>query len=211
MSLAKILSRIERELKGREDVKDELYDAMRSATRLSKQAIFLVHKGRFEEAKKVLKEAKGLFGKLDGIPSVYNDLAYAGIVSAAFQEYTEAHVFLKLVEKDEFVDSKKIRVPSSSYLLGLADVIGELRRMVLASLREGDVKVAEKSFERMELIYDELMGMDEAFHTVSELRRKSDVARRIIEVTRGDVAIEVRRSSLERSIRKLEKTIKEKK
>jgi len=42
---------------------------------------------------------------------------------------------------------------------------------------------------------------------VPGLRRKCDVARRIIETTRGDVTVEVRRSSLERSIKGLEKIL----
>lgn len=208
MSMKNILGKIDKELKERKDVKDELYDSMRKATRLSKQAIFLVHKGQLKEAKKLLKETKSLFTKLDEIPVVHQKLVYAGIVDSAFQEYTEAHIFLRLVQNGKFVGPDKIGTPSTSYLLGLADVVGELRRRALDSLRKGDVKDAEKNLETMELIYDELIGMDEALHAVSELRRKSDVARRIIEATRGDVTIEARRSSLERSIKKLEKALK---
>jgi predicted translin family RNA/ssDNA-binding protein len=42
---------------------------------------------------------------------------------------------------------------------------------------------------------------------VPGLRRKCDVARRIIETTRGDITIEARRDQLEESIRKLEKIL----
>ncbi|MFP3985522.1 MAG: hypothetical protein ACLFU9_06110 [Candidatus Bathyarchaeia archaeon] len=209
MQLKNVLDKIENELKEKENVKDEFYDAMRKATRFSKQAIFLVHKGQLEEAKKILGKAKKLFGKLGEIPAVHQELRYAGIVSAAFEEYTEAHTFLELVQNNKFVNPQKIGVPSPSYLLGLADVVGELRRRTLDFLREGNVKSAEKSLEIMECIYDNLMGMDEALRAVSELRRKTDIARRILETTRGDVTIEVRRNSLERSIKKLEKSLRE--
>jgi translin len=208
MSLKKILSEIEKELKERKDIKDELYDAMRRATRLSKQATFHVHRGQVEEAERKLKEAKQLFNKLDEIPPTHRELAHAGIVDAALQEYSEAWVFLKLVSEGTFIGPEKMGVPSTSYLLGLADVVGELRRRVLDSLRGGDVNEAERGLEYMELIHDELMGLEEALQGVSELRRKTDVARRIIETTRGDVTIEARRNSLEHSIRNLEKTIK---
>jgi len=53
--------------------------------------------------------------------------------------------------------------------------------------------------------------MDDAYLLVSGLRRKCDVARHLIEITRGDVTIEARRSALERSILKLEETIGKKK
>ena len=211
MSLRNILSKIEKEAEERGEIKDDLYDAMRKATRLSKQAIFLTHKGEFKNAKNQLKEAEKLFTKLDEVPVVHQKLVYAGIVDSAYQEFAEAHIFLNRVTRGKFISHERINVPSFSYLLGLADVVGELRRRALDSLREGKVKDAERSLETMELIYSELMVLDEAMHSVSELRRKLDIARRIIEVTRGDVTIDVRRSALERSIRKLEGSFRKKK
>ncbi len=211
MSLNKILSEIEKELKEGEETKNMLYDAMRRATRLSKQAIFLIHKGKLGKAKNQLNEVKALFKGLDKIQTMYKKLVYVGIVNSAFQEYTEAHIFLKLTKDGKFTSPKQINVPSSSYLLGLADVIGELRRRTLDSIRRGEIKIAERCFEQMEQIYNELLIMDEAMHAVSELRRKLDIARRIIETTRGDITIETRRNSLEQSIQELGKTLKVKK
>jgi translin len=131
-------------------------------------------------------------------------------VNAAHQEYAEAKTLLALVEESRFVSPEEISVPSIDYVLGLADVIGELRRRALDSLREGKVKTAEKCLYLMEEIYVELMAMDEAYMLVPGLRRKSDVARHLIETTRGDITIEARRSSLERSMKDLEKLVKKK-
>jgi translin len=74
-------------------------------------------------------------------------------------------------------------------------------------IRKGNVEAAEKTLERMEQIYSELTALDDAYVIVNGLRRKGDVARRLIEITRGDITSEVRRNALERSISKLEKTI----
>jgi predicted translin family RNA/ssDNA-binding protein len=57
----------------------------------------------------------------------------------------------------------------------------------------------------MDEIYIELMAMDEAYMLVPGLRRKCDVARRIIESTRGDVTQEVRRKSLENYLKRFER------
>ncbi len=211
MSLRKILNKIENELKESEEIKDELYDAMRKATRISKQAIFLVHKEEFKEAENQLNEAEKLLNKLSEVPAVYRKFVYSGIVHSAFQEYVEARIFLKLTQNSDFTGPKQLKVPSISYLLGLADVVGELRRRTLDSIRKGDIKIAVGSLENMELIYNELILMYESMHVVSELRRKLDIARRIIEATRGDVAIEIRRDSLEHSIEKLERALRLKK
>ncbi|MCK4435297.1 hypothetical protein KAU87_00640, partial [Candidatus Bathyarchaeota archaeon] len=80
MSLREILSKIEDELKESEEIKDELYDAMRKATRISKQAIFLVHKEEFKKAGNQLNEVEKLLKKLNKIPAVYGKFVYSGIV-----------------------------------------------------------------------------------------------------------------------------------
>jgi len=166
------------------------------------------HQERFKEAKKLLKEADGLFAKLHSVAKTYPDMVYSGLVDAAFQEYAEAQTLLSLVEENSFIGPEEVNVPLVAYVLALADVIGELRRRALDSLRKENLKVAEDSLNLMEEIYVELMSMDEAYMLVPGLRRKSDVARHLIETTRGDITIEARRSSLEKCMENLEKIVK---
>ena len=210
MSLKTLLRKIQEELQKREKVHDEVQRDMRRATRLSKQAILFTHQARFKEAKKLLKEATELFGKLHTVAETYQDMLCSGLVNAAHQEYAEAQTLLALVEESRFVSPEEINVPSIDYVLGLADVIGELRRRALDSLRVGEVKIAEECLHLMEDIYVELMAMDEAYMLVPGLRRKSDVARHLIETTRGDITIEARRNSLEKCMKDLEKLVKKK-
>jgi len=192
-------------------VHEDVQRDMRRATRLSKQAILFTHQQRFADAGKLLKEVNELFAKLRKVAKNYPDMIYSGIVDAAFQEYAEAQTLLHLVEENSFIDPEELGVPAISYVLGLADVIGEFRRRALDSLRKGDVKTAEKCLQTMEQIYVELMSMDEAYMLVPGLRRKSDVARHIIETTRGDITIEARRSTLEECMKNLEKIVRSKK
>ena len=210
MSLKTLLGKIQEELQKREKVHDEVQKDMRRATRLSKQAILFTHQGRLKEAKKLLKESTELFGRLHAVAETYRDMLYSGLVNAAHQEYAEAQTLLALVEESRFVSPEEINVPSIDCVLGLADVIGELRRRALDSLRGGNVKTAEECLLLMEEIYVELMAMDEAYMLVPGLRRKSDVARHLIETTRGDITIEARRSSLEKCMKDLEKLVKKK-
>ena len=207
MSLKSILDKIQEELRKREEVREEVQKDMRRAIRLSKQVIFFTHQERFEDARKLLNEAGELFAKLREVSKDYPDLYYSGLASAAFEEYSEAHTLLVLIEEDRFIAPEELDVPVVSYALALGDVIGELRRRALDSLRKGNVETAEKCLETMEHIYLELTAMDDAYVLVHGLRRKCDVARRVIEITRGDVTIEARRSALERSILRLEKMV----
>ena len=208
LSLKSLLGKIQNELQEREKVHEEVHRDMRRATRLSKQAILFTHQQRFKDARKLLKEATELFIKMHSMTKTYPDMAYSGLVDAAFQEYAEAQTLLRLVEENRFISPEEISVPSIAYVLGLADVIGELRRRALDSLRREDVKTAEDCLLLMESIYVELMSMDEAYMLVPGLRRKSDVARHLIETTRGDITIEARRSSLEKCMENLEKIVK---
>lgn len=210
LPLKSILGKVQKELKEKEEVREEVQKIMRRATRLSKQAILLTHQENYAKAQKLLDEATNLFIRLNEISKTHPDLVYTGMVDAAFQEYAEANTFLTLVKEDRFADPTELKIPTISYMLGLADVIGEFRRRALDLLRKGDIKTAEKCLNIMEQIYVELMAMDDAYLLVPGLRRKCDVARHIIETTRGDITIETRRTTLEESIKRLEKTLKKK-
>ena len=204
MSLKTVLKEVKKELTQKDKVQENAQESMRKATSLSKQAILLIHQKRVEDAKKFIDNAKEVISRLQGLAKEYPEIIYSGMFSAALQEYSEAHIFLRLIEESRFVSPKDINVPSVDYVLGLADVVGEYRRLALDALREGDVEKGEKCLETMDEIYIELMAMDEAYMLVSGLRRKCDVARRIIETTRGDITQEVRRKSLEDYLRRFE-------
>lgn len=208
MSLKSILSNLQEELSEKDKVREAIQRDMRKATRLSKQAIQVTHQERFGDAKTLLEEANSLFVKLQETAKSYPDLLYIGSVYAAFEEHAEAHILLTLVQENRFVTPEEIGVPFTPYVLSLGDVIGELRRRALNLIRRGDVEHAEKCLELMEQIYHELTALDDAYIIVKGLRRKGDVARHLIEVTRGDITNEVRRSALENSISNLEKAMK---
>ena len=211
MSIKIILEKIRKELTEKNKIREHAQKNMRKATRLSKQAILLIHQKKLKGAKKLLEEASEIISKLNDASTAYPRIIYSGLFNAALQEYSEANILLRLIEEQRFVTPEEINVPSVDYVLGLADVIGEHRRLALDALREGDLKKGEVCLQTMDEIYTELMGMDEAYMLVPGLRRKCDVDRRIIEATRGDITQEARRSALEKSLRRVEKRIKEKK
>ena len=203
-ALKTILREIKGELKEKEKVREKAQKDMRKATSLSKQAILLIHQKKMRKAAKLIEEARKIISELGETSNKYPDIVYSGLFSAALQEFSEANILINLVEKTAFVTPKEIDVPSVDYVLGLSDVIGEYRRMALDALREGKVEKGEECLRIMDGIYTELMGMEEAYMLVPGLRRKCDIARRIIEQTRGDVTQEVRRAALENYLKKFE-------
>ncbi len=185
-------------------VREDTHESMRKATSLSKQSILLLHQKRFDDAQKMLSDAKGIISKLQEQAGECPEIIYGGMFSAALQEYSEACILLTLVKESRFVTPAEINVPSVDYVLGLADVIGEYRRLALDYLRDGEVEKGVQCLEIMDQVFIQLLALDEAYMLVPGLRHKSDIARRIIETTRGDITLEVRRKSLEDQLRKFE-------
>jgi translin len=205
LTLRAILDKVKKELTKKEKTREALYDDMRKVTNFSKQSILRFHQNKLEEARGLLEEAKELILKLQKMAEEYPGIVYGGMLSAALQEYSEAAVFLTLASESRFVSPEELNVPSVDYVLGLADVIGEYRRLALDALRVGDAEKGDVCLRIMDEIYIELTALDEAYMLVPGLRRKCDVARRIIEATRGDVTQEVRRKSLEDYLKRFER------
>jgi translin len=200
-----ILKEVKKELMQKDEVRENAQQSMRKATSLSKQAILFIHRKRHKEAKKLIETSKEIIFRLQALAKEYPDIIYSGMFSAALQEYAEANIFLGLIQNSRFVTPNEINVPSVDYVLGLADVVGEYRRLTLDALREGNAEKGEECLKTMDEIYIELMAMDEAYMLVPGLRRKCDVARKIIESTRGDVTQEVRRKALENYLKRFER------
>lgn len=201
-SLENVIGTIRTDLMAKNKIREETHEAMRKATSLSKQAILLIHQKRLADAEKMVNNAKELITKLQAQTASYPDLIYGGMMSAAQQEYAEANILLILVKEDRFVTPDEILVPQIDYVLGLADVIGEYRRLALDALRDGEVEKAVRCLEIMDEIFIQLLALDEAYMLVPGLRHKSDTQRRVIESTRGDISLEVRRKSLEDYLKK---------
>lgn len=201
-SLEKIIGDVKTELMAKNKIRESTHEDMRKATSQSKQSILLIHRKRIDDAEKMLSSAKQLICNLQKQADANPDIVSGGMLSAAQQEYAEANILLTLVKEDRFVTPSEISIPSVDYVLGLADVIGEYRRLALDYLREGEVEKGVRCLEIMDEIFIQLLALDEAYMLVPGLRHKSDASRRIIEATRGDITLEVRRKSLEDELKK---------
>jgi translin len=210
-SLKMVLREVKNELKQKEKMRENAQDDMRKATSISKQAILYIHQKKVKEAKRLIEKANEIILNLNKASEAYPEIVHGGLFDAARQEYSEANILHSLIEESKFATPNEIGVPSIDYVLGLADVIGEYRRLALDALREGNAEKAESCLQIMDEIYVELMALDEAYMLIPGLRRKCDVARKIIETTRGDITQEVRRNVLEKHLKELERIIKKKK
>ena len=200
--LEEVVKRATIELRARERARDEVLSRARRTRLLSKQAILLIHNGALEEAKAKIKEAKRLLDEAEPHLEEHADLRGFDEVQAAREEYAEASILHGLKTARAFQTPEAIGVSLYTYLLGLGDVVGELRREALDALRAGDLEAAEAELGLMEHIYLSLLSMEEA-SLLRGLRRKLDVARGVIERTRGELTAEAGRRRLNEAVKQL--------
>lgn len=210
MTLEDIIKRIREQLEIKDGVREKVLESSRTVVRTTRQAILLVHRKRLVEAEKRLEEAKSSLEEMGKHLSGWKELGNSGAVYTAYQEYAEAKILLNYVQSGQIPGPKSIEVPGIPYLLGLADVIGELRRLILDSIRAEEFEVAERSLITMEEIHTSLMTIEVPPAITPGLRKKNDSMRRLIEITRGDVTMEARRRSIERSLVELQSILGEK-
>jgi len=206
--LEEILSQAKEKLREKEKAKRQIEEASQKARVMAKQSILLVHRGEKETAEERLKEASKFLEDVKGLLDRYPEFSAHGVVAAAWEEYSEAKIFTALEKQGAFPEP--LEVPLESYILGLGDVVGELRRTALDDLREGRLDRAEERLKRMEEIYDVLISAEEMSILLKELRRKIDIARGVIEATRGDLTLEAGRRRLAESMRELMEKMGEK-
>jgi len=197
---------IQNELISYDKAREKLQTLTRNATRLCSWAIIQVHRGKLDQASKTLSEAKQSLGELDGLLSAHKELPQFGQVLVAFQEYAEAKLLFNMKKTGKLASLKDVGTSNTAYLLGMLDFIGELRRMILDALRKGNADEAQKLLSTMERVYEDLMSLDRT-SILPNFRRKLDADRRILEATRGDVATDLRRVSLERALRSVERRL----
>jgi translin len=163
--------------------------AARQATRQSANAIRAIHRGEGKEAARLLEEARASLDRGEQAVADHPDVRWAGFLHDAQKEYAEAQLTRAVIDGDGLPTPDDIGVTVAAYLNGIAETIGELRRSVLDLLRTGDVARAEGFLATMDEMFHLLVTIDYPDAITGNLRRWTDVARGIIEKTRGDLTV----------------------
>jgi translin len=198
-SLAEVEKSLLDQLQRRERLIKESRDVISSSSR----AIIRVHEGRLGDAADELRRARSLLSELkkagEGPVGKY-------LVSPE-TEYVEANVVYSLVRGRGFPSREELDSSPEAYVLGLLDSVGELKRLVLDSIMKGDMKKATRFFGLMEETYSLCSPLAVYDHVLNGARRKIDVARMLVEDTRGLLTEETRRERLSLSMERLSRKL----
>jgi translin len=201
--LEDIADRIRQNFDVRTAKRDEALKLARQLTRTCSLSIRAVHRDDKEAMESNLAEAHSLADRLRNELKGFPDLFYAGYTQDALKEFVEANVTCALIQSQRLQTPEELLVEDATYLNGLAEVIGELRRRTLDILRSGYSEEAERLLGHMDEIYSVLVTIDYPDAITNGLRRQTDLVRGIIEKTRGDVTLSLRGQNLTEAIRKL--------
>ena len=168
---------------------------------LCSHSIIAAHKGDLKLAKQKIKNAELVLKKNQ--KKAKED--FKKYLITPEQELVEACSFLAVIENKEIPSLKSMKVSKESYILGLLDCIGELKRLMLDNIRKDKLKEANRIFNVMENLYLILYPFAMFDKIIKEARRKLDVNRSLVEESRAIITEEIRRNHFVESLTKKEK------
>lgn len=177
--------------------REKALPAARRSIRFSANAIRAIHRGETEKARSLMQQSADAIR--EGLEATRDepDVANGGFLQDAQKEYAEARITAAIVEGGaEIPGPDELGVQVAPYLNGMAEAIGETRRHILDLLRAGDVENSERLLGLMEDLYSLLVTIDYPDAITGNLRRSTDIARGIMEKTRGDLSISIVQRSL---------------
>ncbi len=195
-----IIEQAEAVFEARTKARDQALVQARQLTRLSAHTIRAIHRSEVDQAHTLLDEARAIVEALKTDLAGFPDLYFAGYTQDAIKEYAEASTTCALIENEPLPLPETMGIEIATYINGLAEAIGELRRRCLDILRQGYSEEAERLLGEMDEIYNFLVTMDYPDAVTNGLRRQTDLARGIIERTRADLTISLREQHLQEAL-----------
>jgi translin len=207
-SLETIAERIHHSFEARTTARDRALSLARTLTRHCAHAIRAVHRDEWDVVQIELVEARANIQFIKTDLSGYPDLYYAGYTQDALKEFAEASIVDALVKNDSLPTPEELGIEDSTYLNGLAEAAGELRRRCLDILRHGYSQESERLLAQMDDIYAVLITMDYPDAITGGLRRQTDIVRSLLERTRGDLTLSLQQENLTQDLRRVEAQLK---
>ena len=194
--LQSIFESVHKELNEANMIREKILTLSRKSIQKSSIAIKHLHRGEFDNADNLIVENGELISQINELSTQMEPIRF-GIILSCNQEYAESIFLQAFLEKRRFPNYHDLKIPYLAYLHGIVDFVGELRRVILDTLRqEEDIEIAVKSLDLMDEIYSLLISIDFPDSITFNLRKKIDFVRNLTEKTRGDVTLALNRIHL---------------
>ena len=195
------LDQINGELQDVEERREILIKNTRDIVMLCSKSIIALHNNEMDDARNKISQAKVMLDKF----KEYAKTDLHKYIAVAEQEFVEAYVLKSIVEESLLPSKTELNVLGSSYLTGLLDCIGEVKRMVYDRMRIGKTDDAIKLFTIMQDLYSIVYPFAVYDNLIPGLRRKLDVSKMLIEDIRAVITEETRRAIMIKAVDNLQK------
>lgn len=186
------MEKINKKFKDLEERRNAIIKGTRDATILCSKAIVSLHSHKKKESMEYLEKANNLLQQFRELGK--DDLQK--YLYIAEQEYVEAFCLFSIAEDSVIPGMKSLEVSDVSYVLGLLDCIGEIKRMIIDKIRAEGTSNVNALFELMDKIYGTIYPLAVYDNLMPGLRKKLDVSRILIENVRAIITEEQRRTKM---------------
>jgi translin len=177
------ISKVIRERLDKKDLaRETALKTSRQIIRECRSAIASLQNGK--DAEESMERARKAHTQLKKMLASFPDLLSAGYAVDAEQDAPSP---------------EEIGVEDEAFVLGMADSIGEMRRLLLDRLMKDDVEAAGLMLGKMERFFSMLMTFDYP-NALIATKHKQDIARGLIEKSRGELAMATQMSRLRKNL-----------
>jgi len=184
--------------------RDQALARSRELIRHCALTIRAVHRGEFAGAAELLATACAEASRMVGDLADHPELYHSGYTQDALKELAEASITYALITDQPLPTPEELHVLPATYLNGLGEAMGELRRYILDVVRHGEVGRCEQMLQAMEDVYSVLVTIDYPDALTGGLRRTTDMVRGVLERTRGDLTVAARQDAMQQALHEFE-------
>jgi len=187
INFGKIENKFRKFFEKQENAREKALKFSREIGRISFKAVKKIHEGKLKEAEQDIEKGIEILKKTKEILSEFPEIYYAGFLHSSEKELIEALITLFLIRDKKIPEFKKYDFDIKSFLHGLCESTGEIRRYILDKIRKGEIEGIERYLDIMNEIYYFVLEFQYTDALTRGLRRQVDYMRGIIERTRSEV------------------------
>jgi len=169
-----------------DNVRNRVLNDRRDLLSSCRRAMNLIHSGETSTAKEIATGIKKRIVEIERICLDSSDKEMFCLINNVLrpikQELVEVEILLSIIEGKSIPSPEDLGVGVVSYALGLADVIGELRREVLIAISNNNLDLANQFLEWMRVLVEEISQLAYP-DSLIPIRHKIDVGRSLLDKT----------------------------
>jgi translin len=199
------LDDLHEQLKSIEERREKLITGTRKVILLCGKSIVDLHLNEIKEGEKKIEEARLLLNEFR--PYAKTDLQR--YMTDAEQEFVEASMLKSICKGSPLPLREDLNVSGPSYITGILDTIGEIKRLVYDRMRTSQTTDVIRLFSLMQELYNAVYVLGVYDNLIPGLRRKLDISKMITEDVRAAVTEDSRRELMINALAILEKKMKD--